>query len=137
MNLGENIYRFRTEKNLSQGDLADALNVSRQSVSKWENNSAVPELDKLVKLSSLFGITLDELVNGEKEINTMPAKKMDIRMIAGLAIIAFGGFTWLAFAGRTSGKIAAFYALPFLLGGILMLLCKKHPFQCVPRFVVL
>ena len=35
MNLGENIYRFRTEKNMSQGDLADALEVSRQSVSKW------------------------------------------------------------------------------------------------------
>ena len=36
MNLGENIYRLRTEKNMSQGDLADALEVSRQSVSKWE-----------------------------------------------------------------------------------------------------
>ena len=47
MNLGENIYRLRAEKNMSQGDLADALEVSRQSVSKWENNSATPELDKL------------------------------------------------------------------------------------------
>ena len=65
MNLGENIYRLRTEKNMSQGDLADALEVSRQSVSKWENNSAVPELDKLKKMSQLFDVTLDELVNGE------------------------------------------------------------------------
>lgn len=65
MNLGENIYRFRTEKNMSQGDLADALDVSRQSVSKWENNSATPELEKLLKMSQLFGITLDELVSGE------------------------------------------------------------------------
>lgn len=65
MNLGENIYRLRTEKNLSQGDLADALEVSRQSVSKWENNSAVPELEKLIKMAQVFGITIDELVTGE------------------------------------------------------------------------
>ncbi len=64
MNLGENIYKLRTEKNMSQGDLADALEVSRQSVSKWENNSAVPELDKLIKMAQIFGVTIDELVTG-------------------------------------------------------------------------
>lgn len=64
MNLGENIYRLRTQRNMSQGDFADAMEVSRQSVSKWENNSAVPELDKLVKMAEVFGITLDELVTG-------------------------------------------------------------------------
>ncbi len=53
MNLGETIYNLRKEKKLSQGDLAEQLSVSRQSVSKWENNSAVPDLDKLVKLSTI------------------------------------------------------------------------------------
>jgi len=61
MNLGERIYQYRTEKNMSQGDLADALEVSRQSVSKWENNTAVPELDKLLKLADIFEVSLDEL----------------------------------------------------------------------------
>lgn len=65
MSLSENIYRLRTEKNMSQLDLADALEVSRQSVSKWETGTAVPELDKLVKMAKLFEISLDELVNGE------------------------------------------------------------------------
>ena len=65
MSLAENIYRFRTEQNMSQLDLADALEVSRQSVSKWETGTAVPELDKLIKMSKLFGVTLDELVSGE------------------------------------------------------------------------
>lgn len=65
MGLGETIYRLRKEKQLSQGDLADMLGVSRQSVSKWENDSAVPDLDKLVKLSEIFCILLDELVKGE------------------------------------------------------------------------
>lgn len=61
MKLGETIYRLRTQKHMSQGDLADALDVSRQSVSKWENNSATPELEKLIKITQLFGVTLDEL----------------------------------------------------------------------------
>ena len=72
MNLGETIYNLRKEKKLSQGDLAEQLSVSRQSVSKWENNSAVPDLDKLVKLSTIFGVSLDELVKGE-----MPAGEAD------------------------------------------------------------
>lgn len=67
MNLGENIYRLRTGKNMSQGDLADALDVSRQSVSKWENGSATPELEKLIKMSQLFGVTLDQLAGLEQE----------------------------------------------------------------------
>ena len=65
MSLSENIYRMRSEKNMSQLELAEALEVSRQSVSKWETGTAVPELDKLVKMAKLFEISLDELVNGE------------------------------------------------------------------------
>ena len=65
MTLGQNIARLRAQKNLSQGDLADALEVSRQSVSKWETDASIPELDKLLRLAELFGVTLDELVKGE------------------------------------------------------------------------
>lgn len=75
MSLGKNIYRLRTARELSQGDLADALDVSRQSISKWETDGAVPELDKLVKLSGLFGVTLDELVRGAPEAAPIPAAK--------------------------------------------------------------
>ncbi len=105
MNLGENIYRFRSQKNMSQGDLADALEVSRQSVSKWENNSAVPELDKLLKMAEIFDISLDVLVTGEEKpsdpsapaptpitIVTPPpkstAKQLGV-MLIGLGILAF------------------------------------------------
>ena len=61
MSLGKNIYELRTDKNLSQGDLADLLDVSRQSVSKWETDSAIPDLDKLMKMCDVFCVTLDEL----------------------------------------------------------------------------
>lgn len=66
MSLGTTISRLRAEQHLSQGDLADALGVSRQSVSKWETDASVPDLDKLVRLSQMFGVTLDELVTGER-----------------------------------------------------------------------
>ena len=64
MTLGQNICRLRTERGLSQGDLADALDGSRQSISKWETDASIPELEKLLRLSELFHITLDELVKG-------------------------------------------------------------------------
>ena len=73
MTLGENIVRLRTQRNWSQGDLADALDISRQSVSKWETDASVPELEKLLKLSELFGVTLDELVRGEDAPQSEPA----------------------------------------------------------------
>lgn len=73
MSLGERIYKLRTEKEMSQGDLADALEVSRQSISKWETNGSVPELDKLVKLSEIFGVSLDELVTGKEQEKTTEA----------------------------------------------------------------
>ena len=67
MRLSEQIYRLRTERGFSQEDLANALDVSRQSVSKWETGSATPDLEKLMKLSALFDVSLDELVRGESK----------------------------------------------------------------------
>ena len=62
MSLGTNISRLRAEKRLSQGDLAEVLEVSRQSVSKWESGTAMPELVKLISLSDIFGVSVDYLV---------------------------------------------------------------------------
>ena len=66
MTLGERICQYRVQRHLSQQEVAEKLEVSRQSVSKWETDGAVPELDKLVKLCELFEVSLDELVRGEK-----------------------------------------------------------------------
>lgn len=68
MCLGERIYKLRTEKEMSQSELADALEVSRQSISKWETNGSVPELDKMVKLSEIFDVSLDELITGKEKV---------------------------------------------------------------------
>lgn len=65
MTLGQKIFELRNKQKMSQGDLAEKLNVSRQSISKWETDASVPELDKLIMLSDLFNITMDELVRDE------------------------------------------------------------------------
>jgi len=69
MTLGQKINQLRLEHNLSQNDLADMLNVSRQSISKWETDGSVPDLDNLIKLSQIFHVTLDELVLNKKPDN--------------------------------------------------------------------
>ena len=64
-NLGERLYKLRSKNEMSQGALAEKLDVSRQTVSKWENNISIPELDKIVLLSNLFGVSVDYIVKGE------------------------------------------------------------------------
>ena len=64
--LGERIYKFRTSRGLSQLELSELLDVSRQSISKWETDVAVPELSKLVKMTEIFEVSLDTLVLGKE-----------------------------------------------------------------------
>lgn len=99
MNIGENIYNYRTEKSMSQTDLANALDVSRQSVSKWENNSAVPDLERIIKMSELFEISLDELVFGKKtetkkdvpaEVVPQLTLNFKPKSVAGALLLVFG-----------------------------------------------
>ncbi|MDR0324817.1 MAG: helix-turn-helix domain-containing protein [Oscillospiraceae bacterium] len=58
----EKLQQLRKEKGLSQESLAEMLDVSRQAVSKWESGQSYPEMDKLIALSDIFGVTLDSLV---------------------------------------------------------------------------
>lgn len=70
MILADKIIHLRKKYNMTQEDLAEKLNVSRQSVSKWEGNQATPDLNKVLKLSKLFGVTTDYLLNDDESIET-------------------------------------------------------------------
>lgn len=61
MDLGKNIYNLRISPNYSQEQLAALLNVSRQTIYKWESNISVPRADNIMMLVQLFGISYDEL----------------------------------------------------------------------------
>ena len=65
--LGEKIQQLRKASGLSQEQLAEQLNVSRQSISKWELNDSVPEIDKIVLISSIFSVSTDELLKEDNK----------------------------------------------------------------------
>lgn len=67
MILAEKIMKLRKKEGWSQEELAAQLNVSRQSVSKWESGASIPDLDKVVKLSEIFGVSIDYLLKDEME----------------------------------------------------------------------
>lgn len=60
--LGEKLYQLRKSKGISQEELADQLNVSRQAISKWERGEALPDTDNLISISKLYNVSLDALV---------------------------------------------------------------------------
>lgn len=74
MKLGQRIKAEREQRGWTQNDLAQRLHVSRQSISKWENGTAFPDIDKLVQLSDLFQMTLDNLVRGKDPIQRPQSK---------------------------------------------------------------
>ncbi len=70
MNLGEKLFELRKKKNLTQDEVAEKLNVTRQTVSKWETNQSTPDFDKIIPLCELYEISTDELLRGEKQEKT-------------------------------------------------------------------
>lgn len=65
MTFGEKIQKLRKEAGLSQEELACQLNVSRQAISKWERNNGYPETEKIIRMSKIFHVTMDYLLNEE------------------------------------------------------------------------
>lgn len=67
MSLGENIHKLRTAKEMTQKQLADKLFVTAQAVSRWENNEVEPNINVLNAMAEIFEVSLDTIINGEKE----------------------------------------------------------------------
>lgn len=76
MNIGEKIAKLRKELGLSQEKLAEKVEVSRQSVSKWELGQAIPDIQKVVQLSTLFNVSTDYLLHDELEIDITPTAEI-------------------------------------------------------------
>lgn len=65
MSFGENLISLRKQMGWSQDDLANNLNLSRQAISKWENDTSKPDIDNVKKISKIFSVTIDDLLNNE------------------------------------------------------------------------
>lgn len=73
MELKEKLSRLRRKQGWTQDELALKLSVTRQAVSKWERGVVAPTAEKLIAMSRLYGVSLDELVNGEPQCGEPPA----------------------------------------------------------------
>lgn len=150
MKLSEKIYALRTEKGLSQEDLAEKLDVSRQSVSKWETAQSVPDLDKIIKLADLFGVTTDYLLR-EKEAPTPPSeshmiyvdkpkktellekKELSVGCIVSAVLFGTLALTLLAFvdSGSIEDEAGVCLAVASVVFAIELLIFRRHPWVTV------
>lgn len=129
MSLGQRLMELRKEKHLSQEEVADKLNVTRQSVSKWETDQSTPDFDKILPICELFGITTEELITGSKEVKSNNILDGEVvyeteenkqRRIGGLALGIFLYF--VAVAWIVSG-IAAFKVNPLIATSVFLIIC--------------
>ena len=95
MKFNEKLVNLRKKHNLSQEQVAEKLKVARQTISKWELGETTPEMDKLIMISELYNITLDELMKEENEgkvindpnnTNSQKLAGMTIKILKGIGI---------------------------------------------------
>lgn len=112
MSTGEKLCALRKKEGWSQGELAAKLNISRQTISKWELNESLPDAENIVKISNLFNVTTDYLLKDDVEIsfseNIQPTKKYYTKqgcllVFAGIAILGvINIFAYYYFRGFSS-----------------------------------
>lgn len=125
MNLAEKIMELRKKCGWSQEELAEKLDISRQSVSKWESGASVPEIEKILLLSGLFGVSTDYLLKDELE-KEKPAEAEDAPATPEAKVVSLeeaGRFMDLTrkLAGFMAAAVALFVLSPiplFLLAGL-------------------
>ncbi|EOH92874.1 hypothetical protein UAW_02915 [Enterococcus haemoperoxidus ATCC BAA-382] len=144
MEFGDKIKELRTTNQLTQEQFAIRLNVTRQAVSNWENNRNLPDLELLILISSIFHISLDELILGGSNVNNMTEKlikdgsktrRAKLNMITTLigSFLLFFGFACffikmnsVEYIDETGILHENFYLLPigflFLFAGIIVFL---------------
>ncbi|MCL1918912.1 MAG: helix-turn-helix domain-containing protein [Peptococcaceae bacterium] len=121
MGFSENLKNIRREKNLSQEQLAELLNVSRQAISKWEQDGSYPETEKLIQLAQKLDISLDTLLLDKQPENAVvTATPQNNTAFSGERKIAVKSFD-----GSTLSTFYKFAAGPVIAGG------KKFPKFCL------
>ena len=145
MSFGENLQFYRRKNGITQEQLAEKLEVSRQSVSKWESNTTYPEMDKLLLLCEMFSCTLDTLLRGDAENSSgedtheydRHMNGFSLAISAGVGMLFGGVALLLALTGVGVQTIIGVMALMvFVIAGIMILITagmnhdsfiKKHP----------
>ena len=132
MTLGERIRDERKKRGLSQEELADILNVSRQAITKWETDRGIPDIANLIRISEEFEISLDELIKGDNSVkrkiiydNSM--KRWHLLVVVYLlAIVAY--VAYFALLSRIF-MVGFLIATLFMLGFELRIIIKEKRYQ--------
>lgn len=128
MSFNEKLQILRKEMKLSQEQLADKLNVSRQAVSKWESGASYPEMDKLIALCKLFKCSIDDLTNTDvKELGTTYNKNNLNSIVDELLFMIKKSITMI-----TTMKTKSFISMIFSMGFVfLCILALKIPIDII------
>ncbi len=126
MTVGERLLKLRKEKNMSQEELANVLDVSRQTVSKWETGESMPDFNKICPLCEYFGITSDELLSGKQ--NIIEAKQEDkkgkfarnIAIAVALYIISLVAIIGTSTIGQEILGVCLFFTIIAIATGIII-----------------
>lgn len=92
--ISKNIADFRKAQNMTQGELAEKINFSDKSISKWERGEAIPDVSVLISMSEIFGVSLDELVSDHSEKTVKVRSQLSKRNKFLIAIMS-AGLAWL------------------------------------------
>lgn len=109
MNIGDKINYLRKKNNMSQEELSEKLHVSRQTISRWENNSSQPDIDSLLAISNLFSVSTDYILGKKEEI--ILKDRNNISPIAfGVIIVGliFSIFSWYEYKNLLLLTVGAF-----------------------------
>ncbi len=126
MTIGERISKCRKEKNLSQEYVAEMLEISRQAVSKWENDLTEPDTGNLIKLARLFGVSVEYLASGEEAQPRIEYIERGVPLSKTIAVvlISLGGLS--ALLGILLSWILIGVAILLITYGVLMLTVKRE-----------
>lgn len=141
MNLGNRIKEEREKLNLSQDELAEKMDISRQAISKWETGNSYPDIEKILKLSDIFNLSLDELVKGDKAFQENLIKEGRTG-ISGLAIlgyvtVALGVIVCIWGGAENSVNLMNSDFMSFLVGGLVLITLGLVPIRNIPLTLLL
>lgn len=77
IDFGKHVKQIRKDNNITQEQMANMLNITRQAISNWENNKNLPDLEMIILMSKLFSLSLERLILDGSDVNNMTSKLLD------------------------------------------------------------
>ncbi len=146
MNIGEKLYELRKAKNLSQEEVAEKLNVTRQTVSKWETNQSTPDFDKILPLCDLFQISTEELLTGKKpevnvpDVNQIIEKKTITKeeaKIKSAEVVSTSVFTYIVAVAFLIVAISVFEVNPIIVTSLFLVIVAWATARIIKNYMAL